>query len=592
VSAPPRPPPASGIAPPDARWAEAPPADRRVVDRLSDGLHLPRALCAVLAARGHTDVEDAKRFLRPQLDQLADPALLVDGEVAAERIARALKGGERMLVHGDYDVDGICAAALYTRFLRAQGGDVVPFAPHRLRDGYDFSEAGLRAAQEAGANLIVTADCGTVAHDTVRRARTAGIDVVVSDHHTVADTLPDAIALVNPQRPDCAYPEKELCGTAVAYKLCNLVARRLGADTAFLDALLDLVALATVADLVPLRGENRVLVHQGLRRFAHTRVAGVRALLGVVGLDGGAVDAGHLGFVLAPRINAAGRIGESMDALRLLLTEDPAEAERLARAVDAINEARQEEDRRTLAEALELLEADYDPERDYGVVLAAEGWHPGVIGIVASRVVERIHRPVVLVALNGGQGRGSARSIPGFHLYEALAACRSHLGRFGGHRQAAGMDVARDAVPALRASFNAEARRRLQGEDLRPVLKPDLELSLADADLELIHWLEYLGPHGIGNPRPVFLAGDVTLEGARLVGEDHLKVSLRSGPTSLDGIGFGLAARHPPAALGGMRYDVLLKLERNEWRGVTRPQARLLDLRPARPPSDDERRAP
>lgn len=587
MSVPPRPLPASTLAPPDARWAEAPTTDPQVVDGLSDGLHLPRALCAVLAARGHTEVEEAKRFLRPQLDQLHDPTLLADGQAAAARIARAVTGGERILVHGDYDVDGICAAALYTRFLRSHGGDVTPFAPHRLRDGYDFNEAGLRAAQEAGAGLIVTADCGTVAHDTVRRARAAGIDVVVSDHHTVTDTLPDANALVNPQRPDCTYPEKGLCGTAVAYKLCTLVARRLGKDTTLLDALLDLVALATVADLVPLQGENRVLVRQGLRRFAETRVAGVRALLGVAGLDGAAVDAGQLGFVLAPRINAAGRMGESMDALRLLLTEDPAEAETLARAVDGINQERQEEDRRTLAEALDLLEAHYDPERDYGVVLAAEGWHPGVIGIVASRIVERIYRPVVLVALNGRQGRGSARSIPGFHLYEALAACRSHLGRFGGHRQAAGMDVERDAVPALRASFNAEARRRLQGEDLRPVLRPDLELPLAEADLELIHWLEYLGPHGIGNPRPVFLAGGVTLERPRVVGEAHLKVSLRSGPATLDAIGFGLATRHPPVALGTAPYDVLLKLERNEWRGVARPQARILDLRPARPSSGD-----
>jgi single-stranded-DNA-specific exonuclease len=546
----------------------------------------------VLAARGHVGVEDAKRFLRPGLDQLHDPSLLADGEAAAERIAGAVTGGERILVHGDYDVDGICAAALYTRFLRSQGGDVTPFTPHRLRDGYDFSEAGLRAAREAGAALIVTADCGTVAHDTVRRARAGGIDVVVSDHHTVADPLPEANAVVNPQRPDSAYPEKELCGTAVAYKLCTLVARRLGVATTLLDALLDLVALATVADLVPLRGENRVLVRQGLRCFADTRVVGVRALLEVAGLDGVALDAGKLGFVVAPRINAAGRMGESADALRLLLTEDPAEAGTLARAVDAVNQERQEEDRRTLAEALELLEADYDPERDYGVVLAAEGWHPGVIGIVASRIVERIHRPVVLVALNGGQGRGSARSIPGFHLYEALAACRSHLGRFGGHRQAAGMDVEREAVPALRASFNAEARRRLQGEDLRPVLRPDLELSLAEADLELIHWLEYLGPHGIGNPRPLFLAGGVALERPRVVGGAHLKVSLRSGATSLDAIGFGLAERHPPAALGPTPYDVLLKLERNEWHGVARPQARLLDLRRARAASGGGGTAP
>lgn len=578
-----RPASASRLTPPDAHWAEAPSPDPDIVGVLIRELRLPRALCAVLAARGLGEAAAAKRFLRPRMDDLPDPSLLADGVAAAERIARAVREGEPILVHGDYDVDGICAAALYTRFLRTNGGDVTAFVPHRLRDGYDFGEAGLRAARDAGATLIVTADCGTVAHETVAGARREGIDVVVTDHHTVADTVPDANALVNPQRPDCAYPEKGLCGTGLAYKVCVLVARALGVDGSLLDGLLDLVALATVADLVPLQGENRVLVRQGLRRFADTRVAGVRALLQVAGLDPAGVDAGQLGFVVAPRINAAGRIGESADALRLLLTEDAGEAEALSRQLDDINRVRQDEDRRTLDEALALLEADYDPDRDFGVVLASEGWHPGVIGIVASRVVERIHRPVVMVALDGEQGRGSARSIAGFHLYEALAACRSHLGRFGGHRQAAGMDLAKDALPAFRSAFNAEARRRLQGEDLRPLLRADLELPLAEVDLGLIHWLEYLGPHGIGNPRPVFLARGVSLERARTVGKGHLKVSLRSAGASLDGIGFGLAVRHPPEGLGSGPYDVLLKLERNEWRGVARPQARVVDLRLATP---------
>jgi single-stranded-DNA-specific exonuclease len=404
---------------------------------------------------------------------------------------------------------------------------------------------------------------------------------VVTDHHTVADTMPDANAIVNPQRPDCPYPDKDLCGTGVAYKLCTLVGRRLGDDGALLDGLLDLVALATVADLVPLRGENRVLVHRGLKRFADTRVAGVRALLQVAGVDAATVNAGQLGYVVAPRINAAGRIGEAADALRLLLTDEPREAEALARAVDDINRVRQEEDKRTLSEAVALLEAEYDPGRDYGVVLASEGWHPGVIGIVASRVVERIHRPVVLVALDGERGRGSARSIPGFHLYDALASCREHLDRFGGHRQAAGMDMERASLPAFRAAFQGEARRRLEGEDLRPELRVDVELPLDEVDLGLIHWLEYMGPHGIGNPRPVFLVRGVSLVGARAVKEAHLKASLRAGGATLDAIGFGVADRHPPETLQGRKYDVLLKLERNEWRGVTRPQARLLDLRPS-----------
>jgi single-stranded-DNA-specific exonuclease len=551
------------------------------VRELVAGLHLPEAVCSVLAARGISTVPDAKRFLRPRMDQLHDAASLADGPLAADRMARAIQAGERILVHGDYDVDGICATALYTRWLTSLGGAVVPFVPHRLRDGYDFSEAGLVAAREAVATLIVTADCGTLAHETVRRARASGIDVVVTDHHTVGSELPEAVAIVNPRRPDCPYPEKGLCGTGVAYKVCELVGVALGAPLGALEEYLDLVALATVADLVPLVGENRVLVAFGLRRLANSRIPGVRALLQASGVGADEVTAAKVGFVLAPRINAAGRIGESADALRLLLTEDESEARTLAEALERTNRERQEEDARTLAEALGLVSREYDPDSDFGVVLASEGWHPGVIGIVASRVVEAIHRPVVLIALDGDKGRGSARSIPGFHLFEALSECAVHLRRFGGHRQAAGMDLGREALADFRAAFNAAARARLGPDDLRPALRPDVELNLGAVDADLTHWLSYLGPHGMGNPGPLFLAREVSFERPRLVGDRHLKASLAAHGSRLDAIGFGLAVRYPPAALGDRHFDVLFKLELNEWKGVARPQAKLVDMRPA-----------
>lgn len=567
------------LRPPAAVWTtpEAPDAD--VVARLAEALGLPEAVCAVLAVRGLTEVEEAKSFLRPRLEHLHDPAILADGVSAAERIRRAMARGERILVHGDYDVDGICATAVLTRWLRELGADVVPFVPHRLRDGYDFSEAGVAAAERAGARLVVTADCGTVAHDAIARAGAAGIDVIVTDHHTVGGTLPPAVAVVNPHRADCAYPDKGLCGAGLAYKVCELVARAIGADAAPLVEYLDLVALATVADLVPLRGENRILVRYGLRRFSHTRVAGVRALLEAAGLVGDEITAGRLGFVIAPRINAAGRIGDSADALRLLLTEDRDEATALAAALESTNTRRREEDRRTLDEALDQLEATYEPERDHGVVLAADGWHPGVIGIVASRVVERIHRPVVMVALDGERGRGSARSIPGFHLYEALAECGGHLTRFGGHRQAAGMDLPRAEVGAFRRAFNEAARRRLGAEPPRPTLHPDVELALTDADLQLVHWMGYLGPHGIGNPGPLFLSRGVAIERPSVVGENHLKAAVVQERTRLEAIGFGLADRHPVSSFGDAPHDVLFRLERNEWNGRVSAQARLVDLR-------------
>lgn len=572
---------AAPIRPPEPAWIPPEPPDPDAVTRLSAELRLPRGVCSILVARGHTTADRAKRFLRPRLDHLHDPAKLTDGPRAAKRIAGAIESGERILVHGDYDVDGISATALLTRWLRSMGGTVVPFVPHRLRDGYDFSGAGLVVGKEAGAGLIVTADCGTRAHRAVSDARAEGIDVIVTDHHSVGDSLPDAYAVVNPQRPDCAYPDKGLCGAGVAYKLCELVGRELGDRTGEVVEYLDLVALATIADLVPLTGENRVFVAYGLRRMAHTRVRGIEALLRVSGVASTEVTAGRIGFMVAPRINAAGRIGESADALELLLTEDEAVAARLATKLDETNRSRQEEDRRTLEEALELLERSYDPHDDYGVVLAGEGWHPGVIGIVASRVVEAIHRPVVMVALDGDSGRGSARSVAGFHLYEALTECSEYLRRYGGHRQAAGMDLARDALPAFRDAFNEVARRRLGGEDLRPVLRPDLEVDLHEVDLELVRWMSYLGPYGMGNPGPLLVARRVELSEPRVVGQGHLKVALSSGPTRLDAIGFSLAERRPPDSLGAGAHDVLFRLERNEWRGVPRPQARLVDLRPS-----------
>ncbi|MDX1494617.1 MAG: single-stranded-DNA-specific exonuclease RecJ [Longimicrobiales bacterium] len=565
---------------PDPRWASPRPLEPDSVASLASALGLPESLCAVLVARGTTDVEEAKRFLRPRLEHLSDPASLADGSRAASRIAEAVRAGETILVHGDYDVDGICAAALLTRFLKAQGATVVPFVPHRLRDGYDFSAAGLQAARDAGAGLVVTVDCGTVAHETVAAAAEAGVDVVVTDHHTVGARLPEALAVVNPQRADCPYPDKGLCGAGLAYRVAELVAREVGGAQE-LPELLDLVALATIADLVPLAGENRVLAHYGLRRMADSRWAGVRALLRVSDVDPAAVTAGQVGFRVAPRINAAGRVGEADDALRLLLTDSDGEAGRLAERLDALNGQRRDEDRRTLDEALDDLGRRFDPDSDFGVVLSGSGWHPGVIGIVASRVVERIHRPVVMISVDGDRARGSARSIPGFHLYEALAECAQHLDRFGGHRQAAGMDVRPGALEAFQEAFNEVARTRLHGKELRPVLRPDVELTLADADLDLVHWLSYLGPHGMGNPGPLFLARRLQVEGARVVGERHLKATLRQGDARVDAIGFGLVERISPERLDGKRYDALFRLERNEWRGRASVQAKLVDLRPA-----------
>ncbi len=578
----PDPPSPSNLPPaPEPRWSVAPEPDPDVVESLRRELSLPRALCAVLAVRGYSDGEAAKRFLRPHLPGLADPAVVPGMEEAADRILAAVRDDETILVHGDYDVDGIAGAALLTRWLRRLGGSVAPFVPHRLRDGYDFGPAGVEAARAADADLVVTVDCGIRAHDAVRWAREAGIDVVVTDHHQPGATLPEARAVVAAGRVDGVPGAESLSGTGVAYALCRRLAAEAGVDEGELHPHLDLVALATVADLVPLTGDNRTLTRYGLKALVRTTKPGLRALLEQVGLGEGEVDAGKVGWVLGPRINAAGRVGEARAALRLLLTEDRAEATELAERLEERNRERKDEDRRIRAEALALLGESYDPAEDYGVVLASEGWHPGVIGIVASRVVDRIHRPVVMVALDGEKGRGSARSISGFHLADALEACAGHLERFGGHEKAAGMDLTREALPDFREAFRAEARRRLEGRSLRPTLEVDLELSLAEADDELHRFLRYVGPFGIGNPRPVFAARGVEAAAPREVGTGHLKLTLVQDDRRLEAIGFGLAERIRPGELGGGLLDAAFQLRENVYRGRRTLQARLLDLRPA-----------
>jgi single-stranded-DNA-specific exonuclease len=558
----------------------APAPDEETVRRLTSALKLPVPLCALLAVRGFQRPEDAKAFLRPRLPSLHPPEALTDLPRAVARISNAIRREETIFVHGDYDVDGMAGTALLTRWIRTLGGVAVPFSPHRLRDGYDLGSRGIREALEAGASLLITVDSGVLAHEAVEEAMARGLDVVVTDHHTPGETLPPALAVLNPNREDCTYPNKGLCGAGVAFKLCQGLGREFGRDEEELHPSLELVALATVADLVPLEGENRTLVRFGLKALSRTQTPGLERLMAVAGVDPGGVNAGTAGFVLSPRLNAVGRLGDPNQGIRLLLTEDSGEAERLARGAEALNRERQDTDRRTLEEVLSRLEGHFDPRRDFGLVMAGEGWHPGVVGIVASRVVERLHRPTILVAMDGERGRGSARSIPGFDLLEAIRTAGEHLDRFGGHRQAAGMEVSRKKLPDFARAFQEEARKRLEGEDLCPVLRVDLEVEFQELTEELYRFMEYLGPHGMGNPRPVFMVRGVTLRGPpRVVGEDHLKLLLESDGMVVEGIGFGMAERIRPETLGPGPLDVVFQLHMNEFRGVRSLQARLKDVR-------------
>jgi len=569
-----------GFFPPAPRWVLSPQPDEAEVTALEVALSLPRPLCALLVSRGLSDPDEAKAFLRPILSVLHSPTQLPDLSRAVERILLAIERGETILVHGDYDVDGMAGAALLTRWLERLGGYVVPFVPHRLRDGYDLGEGGIAAARDAKASLLVTVDCGILAHAAVERANELGLDVIVTDHHAVGETLPPAHAVINPSRVDSPYPNSDLCGAGVAYKVCQALAEAVGIDQAELHPLLDLVGLATVADLVPLKGENRLFARYGLKALARTRNLGLRALMEEAGVGRERVSAGQVGFALAPRLNALGRLGEPKDGLRLLLTTDGGEARAVARTAEEVNRQRQETDRRMLDEASDLLASMFDPDRDFGVVLESDGWHPGVVGIVASRLVERIHRPVVLFAMEGDRGRGSARSIPEYHLLDGVRACGHLLERFGGHRQAAGMEIHRDRIPEFRKAFNEEARRVLQGQDLRPSLKAEIEVSLDEMSFDLLGFLEYVGPHGIGNPGPSFVAKGLSVSSPpRVVGTDHLKLRLRQDGTELEAIGFHLARRVSPADIGSGPVEAVFQLQDNEFRGVRRLQAHLKDLR-------------
>lgn len=565
------------------RWVFPAPPDPVRVDRIARELRLPAALSRLLVHRGFGEPDLAREFLRPHAGHIHPPLEMAGMAEAVERIVRAIRAGETILVHGDYDVDGICATAVFVRALRRMGAKAEPFVPHRIQDGYDLSEAGIREAQRVGAALILTGDCGVVAHEAVRRACSIGIDVIVTDHHTPGPTLPDCVAVVDPNRPDCAYPDKSLAGVGVAWKVCCAVADAVGWPREKLNAYLDLVAVATVADLAPLTGENRALVRWGLRVLPETPNPGLRALLRTTGLAGKEVSAAQVGYVLAPRINAVGRMGEALEGVRLLLTDDEREAERIALSLEAENRARQAVDGETLREAMEELERWFDPDRHWGVVLAQEGWHPGVIGIVASRVVERIHRPTVMIALNGREdGKGSARSIPGFHLHEAMTVCSEHLVRFGGHRMAAGCSIRPERVAGFREAFDARAHAVLRPEQLIPEVRIDLEVELHHADDALARMLRHAGPFGMGNATPVFATRGVGVAGPpKVVGERHLKLTLASHGRTIDAIGFGMADRGGEPWLDGGPVDVAYKLEENHYNGRTSIQAKLVDLRPA-----------
>ncbi len=566
------------------RWALRP--EVAGVGALQQALGLPLLVSRLLAGRGYASPEEAQRFLSSKLAELPDPRLLKGAQAGAARLVRAIRTGETICAYGDYDVDGVTSTALLTTFLRELGATVVTYVPHRLHEGYGLNVASLPPLVAQGVKLLVTLDCGITARDEIAEANRLGLQVVVVDHHTAPAELPDAHAILNPWQPGCDYPTKHLCAVGVTFLLCAAVRRQLREEGFFvgdrrepeLRRLLDLVALGTIADVVPLTGANRIFVKAGLLELGRAERPGVRALKRVAGMEATAeVMAGQVGFRLGPRINAAGRLDDAGRALELLLSDDLATCERLARELDRANAVRQALEKGILAGALAAALAD---ESAWSNVLWAEGWHPGVVGIVASRVVEKTHRPTLVIGVDPatGLGKGSGRSVEGFHLHDALQRCAARLVRFGGHRHAVGLTVKREELEGLRAAFEAHARSVLTEEQRQRTLRLDGLVEPAELGFPLFEALQALAPFGAGNPEPVFALRRAEID-VRPVGAtgDHLKLKLKAAP-GLDAIAFGQGER---AALARGPVDLAFTLGRDDYRGGDRVQLRVKEFRAA-----------
>jgi len=546
-------------------------------------LSLPPAVAAVLVGNGIDSPEAVEAFFHPTVEQLLDPWGMKDMDRAVDRLVEALISRRRIAVYGDYDVDGVTSVALLYLFLKDIGGDVLYHIPERASEGYGLSADGVAKIAARGTKLLVTVDTGITAHAEIAQAKALGLEVVVCDHHQPAETLPPADAILNPKRGDDAYPFKELAAVGVVYKLGQALTRRLGLEPGMLRRYLDLVAIGSAADIVPLVGENRVLASLGLRKINQDPLVGVGALLQVSGLLRRDVDVASIIFGLAPRINAVGRLGSAERAVRLLSTKNRENARRIAQVLETENRQRKCIDHDTLDEAMAEVENVCDLARDKVIVLARRGWHSGVIGIVASRIIERHHRPTVMITIDeDGLGKGSARSIRGFDVYEALLNCSDLLEQFGGHKYAAGLTVREERVPELRERLKAWCAERLNDVDLLPRLRVDVEIPLRTINRGFLEHLQRFAPFGPRNQQPHFLTRGAALKAKpRVVGSGHLLLRLEQDGIEYDAIGYGLGRLVEGLESHESRVDAVYTVIENHWRGESCIQLHLKDVCPA-----------
>ena len=551
------------------------------VDQIMELINVPRVIAQILLNRGVGTFDEARYFLKPTMDDLHNPFLMAGMDQAIERIASAIQKNEHIMIFGDYDVDGTTSTTLLYLTIKLLTDQVSYFIPDRLKEGYGLSIYGIQLAKERGAGLILAVDCGITANKEVDQARLMGLDVIIIDHHVPGETLPDAVAVLNPKRMDCDYPFKELCGVGLAYKVAQALAEQVGLPDHAVYTHMDLVALGTTADIVPLRDENRVLTKYGLAMIQQTKKPGLQALINAVGLKQKEIVTGHVVFGLAPRINAAGRMGDANRVVRLLTTENREEADQLAEELNMENVRRRQQDSVAFEEARDVVENDAFLSEANGIVLASERWHPGIIGIVASRMVEAFSRPVVMIAMNGDTGRGSARTMGDFHLYNAIKECADLLIQFGGHHHAAGLSIARENVTAFQQRFHEVVTANATPEDFIPRLNIDSEIEFDEVTPRLMKLLKMLGPFGPDNNHPVLVSRNLTLVGApNIIGSEktHLKFKVRQKNHVIDAIGFGMADYADQLRAQPNRVHLAYTLEENTWHGKTSTQLRIKDI--------------
>jgi single-stranded-DNA-specific exonuclease len=560
-----------------ARWAVRE-NQTDAVARLAHELQLSEITAALLVHRGIADPEAAHLFLKPRLSDLHDPFLMQDMRKAVDRIMRAVAGKEKVLIYGDYDVDGTTSTVILKKALSMIGADVSYYIPQRLRDGYGLRVDAIDEAKAKGFSLVISVDTGIRAWQVADHARGLGLDLIITDHHLPGGELPAAFAVLNPQRSDCRYPNKNLAGVGVAFKLAQALLQETGREP-YIEAFTKIAAIGTIADIVPLVGENRIIAKYGLEGLAHPRNPGLQALLNVAGLEDKQVSCSDVAFRVAPRINAVGRMGGSSNAVELFDAPDLQSATRLALEMDEHNTTRQRTEADVVAQVVAELERDQEFKDSRVAVIAGEGWHRGVIGIAASKIVERINRPTIIISIEDGFGHGSGRSIQAFHLLDGLTSCTDLFERFGGHSHAAGLVVRAENVVELRRRLNEYALQVLTEEDLTPVIQIDSALQLRQITYDLVQEIKLLEPYGAGNPEPVFQADDVqVVSPPRAVKERHLKLRILQGSRWMDCIWWNEAARAGDI-FAGDRLSLAFNISENTWNDLTQIQLSLRDIR-------------